>query len=114
MRRVCPVCGAEGTVQVRGNSARIGHYRGYRGKTRIIEWHRIQPQMMHLLVNNDSLVNNSLNMVNNMVNKKPILARSSFLEPRAGFGPATPALPRRSPTGLGYRGTRFLSEENVR
>ena len=27
------------------------------------------------------------------------------LEPRAGFGPATPALPRRSPTRLGYRGT---------
>ena len=26
------------------------------------------------------------------------------LEPRAGFEPATPALPRRSPTGLGYRG----------
>jgi post-segregation antitoxin (ccd killing protein) len=27
------------------------------------------------------------------------------MEPRAGFGPATPALPRRSPTRLGYRGT---------
>ena len=26
------------------------------------------------------------------------------MEPRAGFEPATPALPRRSPTGLGYRG----------
>ena len=27
-----------------------------------------------------------------------------IVEPRAGFEPATPALPRRSPTGLGYRG----------
>ena len=28
-------------------------------------------------------------------------------KPRAGFEPATPALPRRSPTGLGYRGVVF-------
>jgi hypothetical protein len=33
------------------------------------------------------------------------LERKGSLEPRAGFGPATTALPRRCPTRLGYRGT---------
>jgi hypothetical protein len=42
--------------------------------------------------------------------KTELLGEASFakegsVEPRAGFGPATPALPRRSPTRLGYRGT---------
>jgi hypothetical protein len=37
---MCSVCNREGHLQVRGNSARIGHYMGYEGKTRLVEQSR--------------------------------------------------------------------------
>lgn len=38
-KAMCPVCHVEGSVQQRGNSVRVGHYKGYHGNTRIVEWH---------------------------------------------------------------------------
>ena len=35
----CPICHEQGYVQQRYHSVRVGHYKGYKGKTRIIEWH---------------------------------------------------------------------------
>lgn len=35
----CPICGKDGSLQQRYNSVRVGHYKGWKGKTRIIEWH---------------------------------------------------------------------------
>ena len=92
MKIVCPICNVEGHLQKRGKSIRVGHYIGYKGKTRIIKWHRID--------------NNLSNMVNNgkqiMVNNKPnSFFFSNKMEPRAGFDPATTALPRRYPTKIG-------------
>ena len=98
MKIICPICGSKGHVQKRGNSIRVGHYIGYQGKTRIIKWHKIDSNL-------SSMVNNG-NQI--MVNNKPnSLFFSNKLEPRAGFDPATTALPRRCPTRLGYRGTYF-------
>jgi hypothetical protein len=37
------------------------------------------------------------------------LGRKGSVKPRAGFGPATTALPRRCPTRLGYRGAKVTS-----
>jgi hypothetical protein len=36
---LCPVCNKEGSLQKRGNSCRVGHYKGFKGKTVIVEWH---------------------------------------------------------------------------
>jgi len=48
----CPICGKDGSLQQRGqsyNSVRVGHYRGYKGKTRIIEWHSTNAKAVHLV-----------------------------------------------------------------
>ena len=50
MKAICPVCGEIGSLQLRGNSARIGHYKGIQGKTRVVEWHSVK---MVNMVNND-------------------------------------------------------------
>jgi hypothetical protein len=39
MKVECPICHELGYVQQRYRSVRVGHYKGYKGKTRIIEWH---------------------------------------------------------------------------
>jgi len=39
MKVQCPICHKDGSLQQRYNSVRVGHYKGYKGKTRIIEWH---------------------------------------------------------------------------
>jgi integrase len=54
MKAICPICKIEGSAQIRGNSVRVGHYKGYHGETRIVEWH---PTTLE-----------ALNMVNNLVN----------------------------------------------
>ena len=41
MKVLCSVCGRMGFLQVRGKSARVGHYLGYSGKTRMVEWRRM-------------------------------------------------------------------------
>jgi UDP-N-acetylglucosamine pyrophosphorylase len=64
MKVECPVCGLEGHLQVRGNSARIGHYVGYRGSTRIVAWHKVDSQSLEMMVNNGNHGNQSV------VNKK--------------------------------------------
>ena len=42
MKVECPVCGRMGILQVRGNSQRVGHYVGYKGKTSVVEWHLVK------------------------------------------------------------------------
>ena len=42
MKVLCPVCGRMGILQVRGNSQRVGHYVGYRGRTSVIAWHLVK------------------------------------------------------------------------
>ena len=42
MKVFCPVCNRMGILQVRGNSQRVGHYVGYKGRTSIIEWHLVK------------------------------------------------------------------------
>jgi hypothetical protein len=60
----CPICGTQGHLQIRGNSARIGHYLGHRGSTRMVEWHKLDSQSFDVMVNNGNHGNQS------MVNKK--------------------------------------------
>lgn len=48
---------------------------------------------------------NALTTVNNQIDQKNINI-NCVEKPRAGFEPATAALPRRCPTRLGYRGAR--------
>jgi hypothetical protein len=55
-------------------------------------------------------LNNACNQIQAQNNGKPLFGEAfceqkGSVEPRAGFGPATTALPRRCPTRLGYRGT---------
>jgi post-segregation antitoxin (ccd killing protein) len=54
----------------------------------------------------------SLTTVNNEINHSAFLNECSFAKenskPRAGFEPATTALPRRCPTRLGYRGLCYF------
>ena len=37
----CPICGSLGYLQIRGSSARVGHYLGFKNGVRIVEWHRL-------------------------------------------------------------------------
>ena len=57
-----------------------------------------------------SLLDAFLNGTSNSTSTAISLNQAPFSErkPRAGFEPATTALPRRCPTRLGYRGTNFL------
>jgi hypothetical protein len=57
---VCPTCGVQGHLQIRGNSGRVGHYKGYKGKTRIILWHKIDPEQLITIAGKQGLVNNKL------------------------------------------------------
>jgi hypothetical protein len=50
MKVECPICHRMGFVQQRGNSVRIGHYVGYKGKTRIVEWHKVDGNQL-LVIN---------------------------------------------------------------
>jgi hypothetical protein len=69
-----PSVWSRGFVQQRGNSARAGHYVRYRGKTRIVQWHKVKD-------GNQLLVNNSNQSSGGMVNKKP---KSAFFNAMAG------------------------------
>ena len=52
----------------------------------------------------DAFLNGTSNGTSTAIS--PNQASFSQIEPRAGFEPATAALPRRCPTRLGYRGAR--------
>ena len=40
----CPVCGKEGHLQIRGSSARVGHYAGCGNGTTKVQWHKLEVQ----------------------------------------------------------------------
>ena len=51
MKMICPICHVEGSAQIRGNSVRVGHYKGYRGETRIVEWHATTMEALNVVNN---------------------------------------------------------------
>jgi hypothetical protein len=71
MKVKCPICKKNGSMQQRYNSVRVGHYKGFEGKTRIVEWHCTT--IKDVLVNNGSLMVNSEGRV---VNKNDCLPSS--------------------------------------
>lgn len=73
MKITCPVCGRMGHLQVRGKSARIGHYISYDGKTRLVQWHKVDSK-------DSEMVNNGNQ---NMVIKNP---KSSFFSEKWSLG----------------------------
>jgi hypothetical protein len=83
MKIKCPVCGRAGHLQVRGNSKRVGHYRGIEGKKRIVEWHKFGNQVMEKMVikGTKALVINNPNLGSN----KEFVARDVGLEPTRPF-----------------------------
>jgi hypothetical protein len=42
MKVVCPVCGVEGILEVRGNSQRVLHYKGFVNGRRLYERHAVK------------------------------------------------------------------------
>ena len=54
MKTICSVCGKEGFLQVRGKSRRVGHYRGFKGKTRVVEWHALTAEVV---INKKTVIN---------------------------------------------------------
>jgi hypothetical protein len=91
MKTTCPVCGKAGFLEKRSSCVRFKHYVGFRGGKRVYETHT---------VNIDSQVlRESMHGSGAYVEKNnPILSRNrkteGFVEPSAGFGPATITLPR--------------------
>ena len=101
---MCSVCNREGHLQVRGSSARIGHYVGYDGKTRIVEWHRVDGNQFTTVNNGNQL----------LVIKKPDL--DSFHENKSlgrDLNPRPPPYQGEALTGLGHRGI-FSPKKNMR
>ncbi len=90
MKALCPICNVEGHLQIRGKSARIGHYRGYNGKTRFVEWHKIDIAYLDLMV-----INGKQSMVNKIPEIKPISKKPLVVVDRGGFEPPASALRRR-------------------
>ena len=102
MRRTRRARYQEGAVEQRGASVRIIHYEWIGGK-RVFAKHTIK--------NGNSMGT----MGTGLGTEKPDLAfLKENMEPRAGFGPATAALPRRCPTELGYRGTNLFFRFNCK
>jgi len=82
MKVLCPICGIMGSMQKRGNSVRVGHYKGYREETRIIEWHATTLQAIEMV--NNTMVNNGY-QTHNLENKNGAnvqLSRGRGLESR--------------------------------
>jgi hypothetical protein len=90
MRIICPICGREGSIQMRGKGARVGHYKGIQGKTRVVKWHPITKEQLQRVFTN--LVNKSDSTSKSILSSNQKSER--LVEPSAGFGPATITLPR--------------------
>ena len=86
MKVLCPVCGREGILEVRGNSQRVLHYKGMVDGKRVYEKHSVK-----MGVNDGS--NGSKQVGINTSDLGVFGGNSHYMEPRAGFEPATPALP---------------------
>ena len=75
-----------GFLQVRGNSARVGHYIGYHGKTRMVDWHRMDAG--NLVINgnhgNQTMVINKSDM---SIFNETMRARSSVRLERRTLNP---------------------------
>ena len=94
MKVKCPICGIEGHLQVRGNSARVGHYQGYSGRTRIVKWHRVDKDTLSHLVNsgNQTMENGNKNVVIKKANLGSKMVRGVGFEPTNPCGIAASGL----------------------
>jgi len=88
-KAICPVCHIEGSVQQRGNSFRVGHYKGYRGDTRLIEWHCTTREALDVV--NNTMVNNGC-QTHNLENNKRAKKAPSVQKSRARIPPPAPEL----------------------
>ena len=68
MKIRCPICGIEGHLQLRKNSARVQHYKGYKEGKRVYRWHKIGGDLLKFLV-----VNGSKSVVVNNPNLMPVV-----------------------------------------
>ena len=73
----CPVCGVKGHLQVRGNSARVGHYVGCSGSTRMVEWHTVDASV---ITGNHSSVIRAVAAVTGDMDKARIGVQQGFKE----------------------------------
>ncbi len=89
MKAVCPICKVEGFVQVRGKNVMIQHYEGFQNNKRRYSYHKVPYAFFEQLQ-----VNASKTVQVKNPEFKPISEKPFFVEPRAGFGPATITLPR--------------------
>ena len=46
MKFKCPICNAEGFLQIRGSSARVQHYKGFINGKRKYEYHKIPKELI--------------------------------------------------------------------
>jgi hypothetical protein len=103
----CPICGQQGVLMWKNTMTRANgmlyHYRKlycYHCSAQGQKWHYINSKKAERL--DLELHKTATQKMQNQ--RASFQAQTPKMEPRAGFEPATPALPRRSPTGLGYRG----------
>ena len=58
MKLICPECGIMGYTQIRKQYARIAHYRGYKGDSRLVGWHSTTIEELQKM-NPDIVINES-------------------------------------------------------
>jgi hypothetical protein len=108
----CPTCEVEGHLQIRGRSARIGHYRGYNEKTRIIEWHKVDKDALSLMVNNgnQSMENGNQNVV---IKKEDLALFSKSQWTGRDLNPRPPRCQRGDHSKLIYPPTAFVAMKGI-
>ncbi len=82
MTRVKCWCGIEGTLEIRGNSKRILHYKGFINGKRVYEKHRYI----------DSQTDSQMGVIEVGVNKPELTLDSRNKAGGVGFGPTTTGL----------------------
>ncbi len=82
MKILCPVCGIDGIVQIRGKSVRIQHYQGFSNGKRIYGYHKIDDINLLPLTSNTPMEVNTLDL-----NREVILVAGG-----EGFEPSTLSL----------------------
>jgi|GEM_PF-5966541 len=60
MKMICPECGIMGYTQIRKQYARIAHYRGFKGESRLVDWHSTTIEELQK-VNPQIVINNVIN-----------------------------------------------------
>jgi hypothetical protein len=80
------ICGIEGHLQVRGNSARVQHYLGFKDGKRVYEWHKLPYDYFQMVVNG------SKKMEVKSPENEPVTVRGVGFEPTNPCGIAASGL----------------------